>query len=731
MESSNGGSNGGVDGKLKDEYKRQLEQQVADNVGRATIMISYSWDYAIGDIVDTLAAYCEMNGLNERSTYVWIDFLCVNLHRIVELKQEERFRSTSSSNVNSNTDSNSNNKSKSKTNDNNDNSSSNNNTHLIDKQSIFANMDELRLTVQHRIQNIGHVLAIISPYHQPVYLTRLWCMYELSAAYNHLMIQTMIMMNSKKNNSKIDQQEMMKNFKLIMNDENFNFNMNSYNKDKVKNGNGSDNDNETNIKSKITIAIPPKQKELFLEQMRTNTIRTVQELYDIIYTQIHIQSPSCRTTVDEDRQMILDLIQLGQPQPLLPSSSSYLDTSNHGQRQQPSAGAALLLQQQQKDNESNRFLQRNDKYHGFHSSMKELMRNWVTHLILSTVEERRVAFLRRFGENNEKNEDQQDVDDNKTTRASNSSSSTEFIVARESLANFYNQVAYGFRKNEDFENALEVYEKSLYAKKGLVGLDLDTFFIEVDVEDVNGGSKGKSKSGNGGAADNNPPSVAEAVKATAAAIRGSSKTRLKKKMQNSGDNSNVYKLGTSKHKTATLSIATTYSSIATVLQKLNRLDEALLNLRKCLAIRQLMLSPNNLTIASTYNTIAEVLQARGSWVEALELNQACQVIYEAVLGKNHPSTATIYDSIASQLQSMGRLDEAMAMYQKALKIREVELVRYTEMPYFCLVSPYMGGTQLSHLSLFLSIFSPLLTVGISFTYCYIVWTYCITVGGYR
>ena len=60
-----------------------------DNVGQANVMLSYSWAYSIGDIVDTLADHCKTRKQDPKRTYVWICCLCINQHRVVEKKDAE------------------------------------------------------------------------------------------------------------------------------------------------------------------------------------------------------------------------------------------------------------------------------------------------------------------------------------------------------------------------------------------------------------------------------------------------------------------------------------------------------------------------------------------------------------------------------------------------------------------------------------------------------------------
>merc|ERR1719193_417723 len=56
----------------------------SDDAGPATMMLSYTWGYTVGEIVDALAYYCERRGLDPRRTYVWICCLCINQSRVQE-----------------------------------------------------------------------------------------------------------------------------------------------------------------------------------------------------------------------------------------------------------------------------------------------------------------------------------------------------------------------------------------------------------------------------------------------------------------------------------------------------------------------------------------------------------------------------------------------------------------------------------------------------------------------
>ena len=54
-------------------------------VGPSNRMLSYTWGYAVGDVVRSLKDYCTEEGLEPATTYIWICCLCINQHRVREL----------------------------------------------------------------------------------------------------------------------------------------------------------------------------------------------------------------------------------------------------------------------------------------------------------------------------------------------------------------------------------------------------------------------------------------------------------------------------------------------------------------------------------------------------------------------------------------------------------------------------------------------------------------------
>jgi len=107
-----------------------------DDVGKADIMLSYAWAYTIGDIMDTLVGYCKESKLDTKKTFVWISCLCINQHRVIEQKK-------------------------------------------CGEAVLF---DESRTIFDGRMNKIGHILAIMAPWHAPTYFTRASCVFELFMA---------------------------------------------------------------------------------------------------------------------------------------------------------------------------------------------------------------------------------------------------------------------------------------------------------------------------------------------------------------------------------------------------------------------------------------------------------------------------------------------------------------------------------------------------------------------
>ncbi|CAB9518599.1 Hydra magnipapillata [Seminavis robusta] len=124
-----------LDKKMGAAYVHCLEGK--DHVGEATQMLSYAWDYTIGDIVDTLTDFCHKHELDPKRTYIWICCLCVNQHRVVE-----KFKS-----------------------------------------GVLVPTHEFFDIFGHRVKKVGHLLAMMAPWNAPAYITRVWCIFEMFTAH--------------------------------------------------------------------------------------------------------------------------------------------------------------------------------------------------------------------------------------------------------------------------------------------------------------------------------------------------------------------------------------------------------------------------------------------------------------------------------------------------------------------------------------------------------------------
>ena len=104
--------------------------------GPATVMLSYSWSYTMESIIESLEEFCRDKGCSTKDVYVWMCFLCCNQHRAYERRKKKTKRI---------------------------------------HQEFFK-------VFQKTVTSVGHVLAIISPWNDPTYMTRTWCNFELFLA---------------------------------------------------------------------------------------------------------------------------------------------------------------------------------------------------------------------------------------------------------------------------------------------------------------------------------------------------------------------------------------------------------------------------------------------------------------------------------------------------------------------------------------------------------------------
>ncbi len=130
------------DGHIGAAYVDAIDQ-CDDFVGRANVMLSYSWGYVVKSIVDTLVAKCLADGRDTKRTYIWICCLCNNQHRI---------------------------------------------------GNDVVTFDQFRKTFYGTVTGVGRLWSLMSPWDNPQYLKRIWCVFEIYVANTEAGVEAEIIM---------------------------------------------------------------------------------------------------------------------------------------------------------------------------------------------------------------------------------------------------------------------------------------------------------------------------------------------------------------------------------------------------------------------------------------------------------------------------------------------------------------------------------------------------------
>ncbi|CAE7191373.1 unnamed protein product, partial [Symbiodinium microadriaticum] len=110
--------------------------QGADEAASASFMLSYTWGYKMGDIMDTLTQYCRDANLDPKRTYTWMCCFCINQHRVKE-------------------------------------------TEAAGETVPF---EEFKKAFGDRVKGIGKIVAMMAPWKDPFYIKRVWCDFEMYTA---------------------------------------------------------------------------------------------------------------------------------------------------------------------------------------------------------------------------------------------------------------------------------------------------------------------------------------------------------------------------------------------------------------------------------------------------------------------------------------------------------------------------------------------------------------------
>jgi tetratricopeptide (TPR) repeat protein len=113
--------------------------QGEDNVGDANVMISYAWCNTVTEIIDIFDQFTLRKGLNPKRTYVWICCLCNNQHRVFESK----------------------------------------------KKGESVPFEEFQEMFETQVMSVDSIVSLMSPWREPNYLKRVWCIFEMHTAQHN------------------------------------------------------------------------------------------------------------------------------------------------------------------------------------------------------------------------------------------------------------------------------------------------------------------------------------------------------------------------------------------------------------------------------------------------------------------------------------------------------------------------------------------------------------------
>mmetsp|Transcript_87513 Transcript_87513/g.192232 ORF Transcript_87513/g.192232 Transcript_87513/m.192232 type:complete len:686 (-) Transcript_87513:45-2102(-) len=100
--------------------------------GPANLMLSYGWGYKLSAIKSALERYCNLNKWPLETRRVWICCFCVNQHRVQEARANKE----------------------------------------------VIEFDQFRNIFKERVRSAGCVVGLLSPWDDPLYVKRVWCLFE-------------------------------------------------------------------------------------------------------------------------------------------------------------------------------------------------------------------------------------------------------------------------------------------------------------------------------------------------------------------------------------------------------------------------------------------------------------------------------------------------------------------------------------------------------------------------
>merc|ERR1719379_2953120 len=113
-------------------YVDAVDAISGDYTGRANVMLSWSWQYTVRTVVGALSRWCRKTRRDPKTVFVWQCALCCNQYRVEAKRPKKEW----------------------------------------EPFDVFKELFERRVT------EIGHILALLAPWDNPLYIKRMWCVFE-------------------------------------------------------------------------------------------------------------------------------------------------------------------------------------------------------------------------------------------------------------------------------------------------------------------------------------------------------------------------------------------------------------------------------------------------------------------------------------------------------------------------------------------------------------------------
>ncbi|CAB9523312.1 Hydra magnipapillata [Seminavis robusta] len=554
-----------VDGRLGASYVHCLQGD--DHVGEATHMLSYSWNYTIGDIVDTLSDFCLQNNLNPKRTYIWMCCLCVNQHRVVQNSAQQKSGMIASAKV-----------------------------------DFFAIFGE-------RVKNIGHLLAMMAPWKAPIYITRVWCIFEIFTAHRTGGCKVDIVMPPREKQS-LEQD-------VVDNGEGINALYETLGNTKVEKANASVESDRLailgQVKSDVGFAVLNNLVNDLLrgwmQGVLTQLVETRENTNDEEYVDFcnHI-GVIFNKNGEHDAAMKLH-------QTALTICESVLG-ENHSAKAETYSFIGLVMGSM-------------GDYEGALAKYEESLA-----INLSALGKNHPSVANTY---NDIGFVLSEMGDHEGALAKYEEALAINLSAlgknHPDVAASYNNIGGVLRTMGEYEGALSKTEQALAIRLLALG--------------------------------KNHPDVANSYNNIGVILRnmGDKEGAFSKYEEALAIQESV--LG--KHHPE---VAATYNNIGLVLDEIGDYEGALAKYKDALAIKESALGKDHPDVATCYNNIGSVMKAMGNYPGALSKYKQSLAILVCVLGKNHPLVASVYSNIGSVLCSMGNYSGALLKFEECLAIRK-------------------------------------------------------------